>query len=214
MKKLVYALCSLLLIGTADLQAATKNYCGELTNGYGPYDYRRRAEFQENFYLVEMAHFTSDVENGVKGSSSSVGADLDYTLRAIPNHHRALATLSSLALRDRTVQVANMRYPVECWFIRALRFAPNDSGVYVAYGSYMFAIGKVKESTQLFKDGLALDPDNLVLNYNLGLAYVKQNDYEQAKIHAKKAYDGGFPLQGLKNKLIEAKKWDELAGNN
>lgn len=208
MNKLIPAILSLTLLGSLEAQAATKNYCGELANGYGPFDYRRRSEFADNFYLVEMAHFTPDVENGIKGNTSSVGGDLDYTLRAIPNHHRALATLTSLALRERTLQINGMRYPVECWFNRALRFTPDDSNVYAAYGSYLFSVRKIAESTQLFKDGLAIDPENAILNYNLGLAYLKQGKLNLAKSHAEKAYAKGYPLQGLKNRLMEANAWD------
>jgi tetratricopeptide (TPR) repeat protein len=199
----------LALAATSDLHAATRNYCGELTNAYGPYDFRRRAEFTQNFYLVEMAHFTDDVRNGIKGTTGTVGGDLDYTLRAIPNHHVALNTLVTLALRDRGVQVPGMRYPVECWFNRALRFTPDDAGVYAIYGSYLFSLGKTDKAAELFKQGAALDPDDATINYNLGLVYLKQRDYAQARAHAKKAYAAGFPLPGLKNKLAEAGQWED-----
>jgi tetratricopeptide (TPR) repeat protein len=199
----------LALTAAADLHAAPRNFCGELTNGYGPYDYRRRAEFTQNFYLVEMAHFTDEVESGIKGNTGSVGADLDYTLRAIPNHHRALNTLANLALRDRSVQVNGMHYPVECYFNRALRLAPDDADVYATYGSYMFSLGKVDRAVSLFKLGEERDPNNATINYNLGLMYLKQGDYAQARTHAKKAYAAGFPLPGLKNKLVQAGQWDD-----
>jgi tetratricopeptide (TPR) repeat protein len=196
------------LLASAELHAAA-NYCGELTNAYGPYDFRRRAEFAANLEIVEVNHFTSDVENGIKGISSSIGGDLDYTLRAIPNHHRALTTLVTLAQRDRSVQIQGMHYPVECWFDRALRFTPDDGSVYAIYGSYLFALGKTAKATALFKQGAAIDPDNATINYNLGLAYLKQRDYQQARVYAKKAYAGGFPLPGLKNKLAQAGQWDD-----
>lgn len=209
MNKFLHIAALLALFASTDLHAATANFCGDLHNGYGPYDYRKRAEFHENFYLVEMAHFTPDVENGIKGNTGTIGGDLDYTLRAIPNHHRALATLATLALRDHTVQVVGMRYPVECWFNRALRLTPDDGAVYATYGSYLFSLGKTDKAAELFKQGVSYEPDNPTLNYNLGLIYFKQHDYAKAKTYAKKAYAGGFPLPGLKNKLIEAKQWDE-----
>lgn len=201
----------LALTAAADLHAATSNYCGELSNAYGPYDYRRRSEFQQNFQLVEMAHFTPEVEHGIKGNSGTVGGDLDYTLRAIPNHHRALGALVTLALRTKSVQVTGMRYPVECWFNRALRFTPDDATVYAAYGSYLFSLGKTDQAAELFKQGIAIDPDNATINYNLGLVSVKQRDYGQARAYAKKAYEAGFPLPGLKNQLTEAGQWDNKA---
>jgi hypothetical protein len=38
---------------------------------------------------------------------------------------------------------------------------------------------------------------------------VKKKDYEQARTHARKAYDQGFPLPGLRNQLIQAGKWED-----
>jgi tetratricopeptide (TPR) repeat protein len=211
--KFLHIAALLALLASTDLHAATSNYCGELKNAYGPYDYRTRAEHQENFHLIEMAHFTPDVENGVKGATGLIGGDLDYTLRAVPNHHRALATLSTLALRDRSYEIPGMHHPVECYFIRALRLTPDDGAVYATYGSYLFSLGKTDKAAELFKQGISYEPENPTLNYNMGLIAFKQHDYVQAKTYAKKAYAAGFPLPGLRNKLIEAKQWDEAPEN-
>lgn len=50
-------------------------------------------------------------------------------------------------------------------------------------------------------------PDDINLQYNLGLAYFQAKEYDKAREYAKRAYDRGFPLQGLKNMLIKAGKW-------
>src|SRR4051812_47506028 len=61
--------------------------CGSLANPYGPFDYRTS---KDKLDIVEGAHFTPDVETLRSGSTGSLGADIDYTLRTSPNHHRAL----------------------------------------------------------------------------------------------------------------------------
>jgi len=38
--------------------------------------------------------------------------------------------------------------------------------------------------------------------------HLKKKDYELAIIYAKKAYELGFPLPGLRNKLMKIGKWD------
>jgi hypothetical protein len=38
---------------------------------------------------------------------------------------------------------------------------------------------------------------------------MQKKDYELAKTYAKKAYELGFPLPGLKNQLIKAGKWED-----
>jgi hypothetical protein len=39
--------------------------------------------------------------------------------------------------------------------------------------------------------------------------YFDMKDYGKAVEYAKKAYDLGFPLAGLRNKLKQAGKWDQ-----
>lgn len=210
MKTILRSIALIVLAASGELHAAN-NYCGDLQNAYGPFDYRRRSDFTDNFHLVESAHFTADVENGVKGNTSTIGADLDYTLRAIPNHHRALTSLARVALRDKAVQVVGMHYPVECWFNRAERFAPDDGSVYAAHAGYLYSMGKTDKAFELYKQAAVLEPDNSTINYNLGLAYFNKHDYAHARAYAKKAYAAGFPLAGLKNKLRAAGKWDDAA---
>lgn len=212
MKKIYLAVTALAMLFSAEAMAAKANYCGELRNAYGPFDYRRRAEFTQNFDLVENAHFTAEVENGIKGISSTIGGDLDYTLRAIPNHHRALATLAMLARRERGIegiQIHGMNYAAECYFIRALRLAPDDGVVHSIYGSYLFSTGQVPQALAILKQGYEYDQENASLNYNLGLIYTKQKVFDKARFHAAKAYAAGFPLPGLKNQLIAANQWEE-----
>ena len=203
------------IVGAAIMAAAqaagAANYCGELTNAYGPFDYRTRAEHAENFHLVESAHYTPDVANGIRGNSSTIGGDLDYTLRAIPNHHLALATMARVAVRTKAIMLQGAKYPVECYFERAMRFAPNDGGVRAEFGNYMYALGKPDKAFDAFKDAAAMEPENAAINYNLGLAYFQKKNYAEALTYAKKAYALGFPLPGLKNKLIAVGKWDERA---
>jgi tetratricopeptide (TPR) repeat protein len=206
------AALSMALMAAGSTPAATDgkvNFCGDLKNAFGPFDYRTRGENTESFDLVEGGHFTPEVENGIRGSSGLIGGDLDYTLRAIPNHHRALATLAKVAVRTKTLQVAGARYPVECYFERAARFRPDDGGVKAEYGNYLYAMGKTDKAFQMFKEAVELSPDNPTINYNLALTYFQKKDYDNSLLYAKKAYALGFPLPGLKNKLAAAGKWND-----
>lgn len=190
---------------------SAKNFCGELKNGFGPFDYRTRSEHVGSFELVESAHFTEEVENGIRGNTGQIGGDLDYTLRAIPNHRRALAAVARVALRTKSVNVAGAGYPVECYFERAMRFTPNDGGVRAEYGNYLFALGKTDLAFKEYKRAAELEPESPAINYNLGLAYFQKKEYAEALTYAKKAYALGFPLLGLKNKLAAVGKWDDKA---
>jgi tetratricopeptide (TPR) repeat protein len=45
------------------------------------------------------------------------------------------------------------------------------------------------------------------INYNLGLLLVEMKDYSAAVERAKRAYELGYPLPGLRNKLVRLDKW-------
>ncbi|MES2322133.1 MAG: hypothetical protein V4633_07720 [Pseudomonadota bacterium] len=187
--------------------ALAANYCGEIRGRhFGPFDYRLRASFDIN--IVESAHFTPEIEAGLRGNTSYLGDDLHYTLQAIPNHIRALATMAKVGLRDKTVKVAHAKYPVECYFDRAIRFTPDDGAVRAAYGNYLSALGRTADALNAFAMAVQLQPDDPTINYNAGLMYLKAKDYDKALVHAKKAYEKDFPLPGLKNKLIALGKWE------
>jgi len=187
--------------------ALAANYCGEIRGRhFGPFDYRLRASFDIN--IVESALFTPEIEAGLRGNTSYLGDDLHYTLQAIPNHIRALATMAKVGLRDKTVKVAHAKYPVECYFDRAIRFTPDDGAVRAAYGNYLSALGRTADALNAFAMAVQLQPDDPTINYNAGLMYLKAKDYDKALAHAKKAYEKDFPLPGLKNKLIALGKWE------
>ncbi len=185
--------------------------CGDLRNGQvGPWDYRTSTA--ESRKIVEDYHFTPQVEGLAGGESTAfVGGDIDYLLRAYPNHARGLLALTRLAAKEGD-RPKGSRYTVECWFDRATRFAPNDGAVHMLYGLYLLKKGRKEDavkSLELAREfGSADDPN---LNYNLGLAYLEVGEYEKSLAHAHKAYALGFPLPGLKNRLQRANKWREPA---
>jgi tetratricopeptide (TPR) repeat protein len=197
--------CTALLLA-AMAGAGAKPYCGDLANGFGPFDYREPPA--DALHLVESAHFTEDVAQGVRGNTSTVGGDLDYTLRAFPNHAPALATMAQVALRTKVVLLPGAKYPVECYFERAVRFRPDDGIAWGAFGQYLYRLGQRERALPLLEKAAALTPDNPALHYNLGLAYVQEKRYELAVDHARKAYRMNIPLPGLRNMLVAAGKWD------
>lgn len=199
----VCALASALCWPTASI--AEGEECGELKNAYGPYDYRTIPAF--NLSLVEGGHFTPQVENLVTGQSGYLGADIDYTLRAIPNHPRAIVSMANLSFKERKDPPRGARYVVNCYFDRAIRFAPDDPKVRSAFGYFLSRKGEFSKSVEQFQVALELGLDDGNTHYNLGLAQFNLKEYDQALEHAKAAEARGFPLQGLKNKLKAANKW-------
>jgi tetratricopeptide (TPR) repeat protein len=206
-------LSALLFFLTISICAHAAGYkvCGDIyAKRYGPFDYTNPEDFSKRLPVVEQYHFTSDVENLIAGNTSDVpGPDLSYTLSAFPNHHRALASMAKLALREKTNKPKKSKYTMDCWFDRAIEWRPEDGMVRMIFGNYLSATKHYKEALPQYQKAESLLKNNANLWYNMGLLYFNTQQYDKSLEYAKKAYGNGFPLPGLKNMLAKAGKWQD-----
>jgi len=205
-------LCQLIAIMALLCNAASvysSDDCGTLKNRYGPFDYTNPDHVKNKLPIVTYAHFTSRVERLERGETGvrPIG-DIDYTLRAFPNHHRALNAVGRYRLKH--PKTANDRfYSGKCYFLRAIEFKPDDPLVYSLYGIYLYQKGDFDGSLQQYKNALVLNPDFTEVHYNIGILYTKLDKFKLAKEHAEIAYRQGYPLPGLKNILQRKGAWDK-----
>jgi len=211
MKSLLRVTQGLLLISAIlmPIVASAQASCPDHTGGYGPFDYTKSVDVAEHLGVVEQFHFTPQVESLTRGASGTIGGDLDYTIRAFPNHHRALDALSKLSIKVKSARPRGLNCSVEGYFERAIRFQPQDGALHMIYGLHLRRWNKIEEAKKHFELAAKLAPDDNNVMYNLGLVYADLNDWEKASTYAQKAYGGGFSLPGLKNKLVKAGKWKE-----
>lgn len=185
---------------------AISGLCGPLENAFGPFDYRTATPFQKQ--LVEGAHFTPDVEMLRRGVSSHIGGDIDYTLRAFPNHPRALYAMTRLGQRHKGGRPPGAKYPVECYYDRAVRFQPDDAAVRVLYAIYLIDRNRSSEA-RVHLEQAELGANDPQIAYNLGLAYFDLKEYRRSLEFAHRAYASGIAVQGLRDKLTRAGKWKD-----
>lgn len=182
--------------------------CGPLDfSAYGPFDYRSATAEQRA--LVERNHFTSDVEQLHRSITGSLAGDVAYTLRVFPNHPRALSAMARLARKEKTWQPAGSMYTVSCWYERATRFQPDDAGIRTVIGVELLRDGEREAAIEHLNKAAKLDPGNMSVEYNLGLAYFRLKDYDQALAHAREAYRLGAPVPGLRNMLTNVGRWKD-----
>lgn len=194
-------------LATVALAQSNFSSCGSLDNPYGPFDYRVQ---KGKLNIVEQYHFTPNVESLVSGKSSiHVGGDLDYTLRASPNHHRALIAMMRLGEKLKTPQPQGLGYSVECYFERALRFRPDDSIARMIYATYLFKNSREPEAVRQLALASESAGDNPFTHYNIGLIYLDLKKYDQALAQAHKAYGLGFVQPVLREQLKKLGKWKE-----
>ena len=176
--------------------------CGSLKASFGPYDYRDPDIVTTRLREVEDAHFNSDVESLKRGmTEAGPGGDIDYMLRAYPNHHRALFSIGRLSKQSGRLQPVGTSYSAECYYLRALEFAPDDGVVRMLYGIYLSYWEKFDKALQYHEEAVQMMPESAEAHYNLGLLLVRIDKLERAAEAAATAYKLGYPLSGLKRQL-------------
>jgi tetratricopeptide (TPR) repeat protein len=200
------ALAAALLCGTGMAQQAPP--CGHLSNGQnGPFDYR--VERGRRLETVEAFHFTAKVEGLIGGQSGELGQDLDYTLRAFPNHHRALLSVARYSKRSKIDPAPRTAFTVECYFDRALRFVRDDTTARMLYANYLQEVGRKNDAIRQLDQVIELAPDNPFTQYNAGLIFAEMGAFDRALRQAHVALAGGFTRTDLRDKLKAAGKWME-----
>lgn len=183
---------------------------GKPTN-FGPYDYILRKKYDYELYLVEQAHFNSYVEQLIRGANKTneLGWDIDYTLRAFPNHHRALYTVLRYRMRHGKYRHGTLA-PPECYFQKAIHFNPEDGTTRMIYGILLHKLGNKSEALQQYQKAHELQPHDAQTTYNLALLLTELGHYDEALEHAHHLYKNKFPLTGLKTKLQKKGAWKEI----
>ncbi|ALS97666.1 tetratricopeptide repeat protein [Lacimicrobium alkaliphilum] len=161
-------------------------------------------------YLVENRHFTPEIRSLTKGTSARQPGDILFVLNSIPNHPAALDAYSRYEKRYNESELFKNRmdtrkpvYPADCFFERADRVFPGNGQTMAVWGIHEYRYGRLDKARERLERAVALQPDNVEAHYNLGLVYADLKDITQAKKHAEIAYQAGYPLPGLHNKIAE-----------
>jgi tetratricopeptide (TPR) repeat protein len=199
------------------LAQAVASGCGSLGNAFGPFDYRSDHYIPEDTFrshaaqlnIVERAHFTPEVEALLRGKSSAIGEDIGYTLRAFPNHHRALYSMARLGEKLKTDKPEGSLYTVECWFRRAIAWRQEDNIVRLLYAKFLVDSGRRDDAAKQLTVVESNAKQNAFTLNNIGLIYFDMKDYDKALTFAHKAYDLGMGGTTLKDLLVTVGKWSD-----
>jgi hypothetical protein len=181
--------------------------CGDpFKNHFGPWDFRTAR--REDLDIVEKVHFTPRIERLERGERI-LADDISYTLGVFPNHHRALAAMTRLSLRDRTDKPEKSYFTIECWYDRAVRFRPDDNVVRVLYAQWLAARNRRDDARRQLEVGVQQAGPNALSHFNIGLMYVELGDHERALQQAHRALALGYQRPELVNLLKRANAWRE-----
>ncbi len=198
--------------------------CDGNAQSHGPYDYIDIINSTDKVLVdnarlweVDKIHYGRAAER-LRGGLNPITinlawGDYDYTLRAFPNHVLALRDIITLEI-ERLKANKRGEYnfqpfstPPECYLQRAERYRPNQEHIPLLHGIYLYRIGKYKEAEIQYKKAININPENAESHYNIGLLLLRMKRPNDALIHAQKAYALKYPLNSLKQQLIDAGVW-------
>jgi tetratricopeptide (TPR) repeat protein len=135
-------------------------------------------------------------------------AESGYTLRnttsASPLYSNVLTNLARVAQAEGNVPGA------EGFFDQALQAKPGDAQTYVAMAILYRDTKRLPKAREILEKGLTATEGKAVeIHYTLGLICFDLKDSSCAVEHARVAYDAGYPLPGLKDKLAKGGLWTE-----
>lgn len=169
-----------------------------------PNDYRlrERPDLRWNIADIKRNHYDPAVAGLRSGNvSRGVKADLTFILNWWPNHVPALEALVQYESAGGKVWDLPT---AACYLYRARAAFPEDIDVMLVQAYAHWKRNEPDRAAALYEDVVRLDPTSLDAHYNLGLVYLAQRKFEKAREHAVVAYEGGYPLPGLRRKLASA----------
>lgn len=90
---------------------------------------------------------------------------------------------------------------------------PTYSPAYTARAMLSFDKKEYKEAIDTLQEGLEAAGDSGEIHYFLGLAYLYNGNLEEAIMHEQAARSLGYPLTGLRNKIVARERSDATAHN-
>lgn len=215
-------LCSLFLVAfSVQAQETAEQYDADClplhrAGKHGPFDYNKASGAER--HLVESAHFNEHYQKYRLGSAKfrksdhiieTPAAGFSYTLWAFPNHPQALAAMEDIAFKSKTDTPAGSQLRIHCYFQRAVKFTPEDPIVRAMYGYYYARRGQKNAAMQQLDRAESLNDGISSVAVYAAFAYFELKEFEKSLNAAKQAYQMGYQLPGLRNKLERAGKWHD-----
>jgi tetratricopeptide (TPR) repeat protein len=132
--------------------------------------------------------------------------DAAFILRRFPNDPNALQLAMKVALTW-----PNHEQAAEPHFKKALERFPQYGETWLLYGVYLHRMGDLDEAVDNYRMALERKGPKAEAYYNLGLALFDLGELRKANRAAQEAYDRGFPLPGLRDKLQAEGAWQSEA---
>jgi Tfp pilus assembly protein PilF len=136
--------------------------------------------------ILEGAHVATLPGWISKGDLINAVLDIEYTLRAFPNHPRALQFAALVSQMNH-----KHAWAIKC-FETAISSYPHYALTYAQFGLFLVSINDVDAGLEQLKKAVEIEPEFAAGYAGLAHAYTKKGDIEQARKAAKKARELGY----------------------
>ena len=107
--------------------------------------------------------------------------DLDFVLRYVPNHPKALALVALISRVGGNPVVANL------YFQRALQKFPQRALTHAQYGKFLVEVGKANEGIVRLEKAISMDPNLAIAHLWLARMYARAGKSDLANQEAQRA---------------------------
>jgi tetratricopeptide (TPR) repeat protein len=168
--------------------------------------FKLTSQGQSRSDAVLRRHLTPEMLRLERGNTGTISADLDYTLRHIPNHPIALdlASRLELALANTPERYPNERMvkSADCYFKTALNFTPSQSYVHYIYAIHFHRSKAYVQAAEAYQTAYRFGLNNAEFMYNYGLTLFELARYAEARQLADSAKALNYPFKALDKKLL------------
>ena len=137
------------------------------------------------------------------------GAPITIGALSAVDEREALSAISRYGEKEKSDFIRGATFTVECYFIRAVNFRPDDPTVRMLYAIYLKGQNRVPDAVKQLAYTETLEGLNGYTVFNLGLVYLDLGEHEAALRMAHRAMALGFTRPELKARLVAAGKWSD-----
>ncbi len=179
-----------------------------LASRVGPRDYfDQKHHSTGRIDIVEKNHLTPEMLRLEKGNTSTISADLHYTLNVIPNHPAALDLASRLdkAMRSfpERYQQEVMQRSVSCYFKRAFLYTPSQPYLHYIFAIHLHRNQAYEQAAEAYARSQQFGFQNAEFSYNYGLTLFELKRYTEAREMVNLAMQQNYPFEALHKKLLD-----------
>jgi tetratricopeptide (TPR) repeat protein len=197
---------------------------------FGPFDYYNHRTPASAYGAVESVHFGVRTELLLRqGNFCNYWSDLDYTLRAFPNHPKALMKMAEFLKAHVACEIGGSKISghsplelaeqiesgqwqgrtMEYYFEKAIQYRPEYTETRLLYARALVDVQKRDQAIAILTNCLKLHPGSSEAHYDLGMLYFGNGDLQSSLQHARRAYQLGKPPAELRSNLVAAGVWKQ-----